>query len=237
MAAIDPTAPLSAKRPIDGNSTFTGSVLRIIRVPTDNMSDDEDSDDESIDMAELLNGASDSESDSEEGPSDASKSPKAKRMAQLKEAIAQAQEDDDMDVDADLSSKAKGKARAMDDDDEDDLDIDDSDIDGAEEFVLCTLDPTKVCFRMNRLRQNFVSGYCTSRQHFCGFVTTIPRSSRGATRRFTLLVQVMIAKVFCHLGHLGGNLLPSHVKTLSEPCCSRESVTEDLAFIIPTILL
>lgn len=158
MAAIDPTAAPSLKGQTNGASAFTGAVLKIIRVPADDDSeaDEDDEDEDSLNMADLLNGASgssDEESEDEDtkgAPSDPAKSPKAKRMAALKEALADAQKDDDnMDVDGELSAKAKGKgkAKAAELEDEDDSDMDDSDMEGAEEFVLCSLDPEKVSLR------------------------------------------------------------------------------------------
>lgn len=148
MAAIDPTAVPKSKGQVNGSSEFVGSVLKILRVDEDEYESDEDDDEESMDMAKLLDQASDDSSDDEEvngGPSDPSKSNKAKRKAALKEAIANAEEDDeDEDMDVDGTSPArKGKAKTTDDDSLD-SETEGTEIEGAEEFVICTLDPTKV---------------------------------------------------------------------------------------------
>lgn len=149
MAALNPF-----EKPIDNETSisapaFIGATLRIIRVPDDD-SDDEDDDEEDFSMAELLDGVSSEDDEDEDvngGPSDPEKSTKAKRMAMLKEALAQSGE---MELDSPkLSAKGKGKAKAVDveedDEDDEDDDEDEDDFEGPEEFVLCTLDPSKVC--------------------------------------------------------------------------------------------
>lgn len=152
MAALDPFEKIEE---VEGETPFKGATLRIIRIPSDD-SDDEESDDDEYDMADLLDGINSEEDDEEDtvgGPSDPAKSSKARKMKLLKEALAG---DDSMDVDVKASPKpspkAKGKGKAVeeevdeDEDDEDDDSEDDDEFDGPEEFVLCTLDPTKVSF-------------------------------------------------------------------------------------------
>ena len=162
MAAIDPSAePIYAGTA--GDDGPVRATLKLIRQPIG--SDDEDSEDESEDddyLDALLNG-DDSEDDEEEsssddeekngGPSDPSKSKKARRVAaveQLKKALAEDGSDEDMEMDGingingTLTKANKGKAKAT-DDDEDDSDEGDSDDVEIEEFVICTLDPTRVC--------------------------------------------------------------------------------------------
>lgn len=161
MAALDPFAKAEQNETTEGTD-FKGATLKIIRIPNDESDSEDEYDDE--DGMDLLEGLGDSDEDDDEdaeededlvgGPSDPSKSAKALKIAALKEALAEA-EDDDMEVDASpkLSAKAKGKAKALVDDeeelDEDEEDSDEDDVDeieGPEEFVLCTLDPSKVRF-------------------------------------------------------------------------------------------
>ncbi|KAJ4339273.1 peptidylprolyl isomerase fpr3 [Ascochyta clinopodiicola] len=153
MAAIDP----SAEPQIDEEHKVPRATLRIIRVPMD-LDDEDDEDDEDFDgedvesiIAKLRAGGvalpeedEDSEDDSEEeangGPSDKSKSKKAKEAA-LKKKIAQELAEDEMEIDA--VGKGKAKISAEEDSDEDDLDDEDEEEDEVEEFVLCTLDPER----------------------------------------------------------------------------------------------
>ncbi|MCJ1251644.1 peptidylprolyl isomerase fpr4 [Trapelia coarctata] len=158
MAAIDPSAEPEFAGMADGDGPVR-ATLKLIRQP---IGPDDDSEDESEDeayMDALLNG-DDSEDDDEEsssddedkhgGPSDPSKSKKARRQAaveQLKKALAEDDSDDDVEMDGTngingtLAKLDKGKAKATDDDeDSDDGDSEDLEI---EEFVICTLDPTK----------------------------------------------------------------------------------------------
>ena len=161
MAAIDPTISKEEYAQVNGAPAFTGATLRIIRVLDDEDSDEDSEDDEDFDMAQLLDDpSSEDESEDDEddeevngGPSDPSKSPKAKREAarqKFKEALAadgHAMEiDDDEDGGSKLTAKQKGKAKAI--DVEDIIDSEDDEVEhgqGAEEMVLCTLDLSKVC--------------------------------------------------------------------------------------------
>lgn len=161
MAAIDPSAPFEADVGTNGDIPAR-ATLKIIRQPP-GIDDEDDSEGESDeeDYLNALLGGADSEdeddddetSDEEEeevngGPSDPAKSKKARKNAaieQLKQALA---EEDDMEVDESsglngvLSKSDKGKAKATDDEDESDDSGEDLDL---EEFVICTLDATKVC--------------------------------------------------------------------------------------------
>ena len=152
MAAIDPTADP------EGDSSPPRATLKLIRRP---LSEDDDSDDDddldSEDMAALLNGhaggldteSSEDDSDDEEvngGPSDPSKTKKARKEAAAKaimEAIQDEAANDDMEVDGANGKKDKGKGKivgkeALMDDSEDE------DLPDVEKFVLCTLDPVQV---------------------------------------------------------------------------------------------
>ena len=152
MAALDPTVPAE----VNENSPSTATpraTLKIIRQPDGDEDDDEY-------MREIL-GDSDSDSEDEDededevngGPSDPTKSKKARKEAALKqlmESIDTADSDEEMEDGSNgvngLTADKKGKAKATDDDDEDedeDSEDDDEEIE-VEEFVLCTLDPEKV---------------------------------------------------------------------------------------------
>lgn len=156
MAAIDPSAEPEGEEGQPARAT-----LKIIRQAlTEDYSDDEDEEDFNIEELERMlgeQGDSDEDSDEEEangGPSDPAKS-KAARKAAAQKAIEQLiaeQDDDDMDVDekpngvnGKKSAKALGKRPATDDEDSDDEEIDSDDEEEYEEFVICTLDPEKVC--------------------------------------------------------------------------------------------
>lgn len=163
MAAIDPTAEPHLVEPT-GGSLIPRATLKIVRQPLALGDDDseegsdglqallsdgelDDDDDEGSDDDEEVNG----------GPSDPSKSKKARRAKEIAD-LRKAMEDDDhedvVDPDAQTpngvngisSEKGKGKAKATGEeldvaDDEDDEDEEGLDL---EEFVVCTLDPTKV---------------------------------------------------------------------------------------------
>jgi len=159
MAAIDPSAEPEGEEGAKARAT-----LKIIRQPLilDDSEDEEsdDDDDDDFDPAEmermLAEETSDDDDESEDdaasGPSDPTKT-KAARKAAAREAIKKLLEQDEMDVDEAKpngikSAKARGKMPASDeDDDEDNEDDSEDDMEGAEieEFVICTLDPEKVC--------------------------------------------------------------------------------------------
>ena len=163
MAAIDPNAHIDQDESGD-DAAPPRATLKIIRGPPESDDSDLDSDLDSDDASQiraLLRGAGDMEDDSEDedddgednaGPSDPSKSLKARKeqaAAELRKAL----EAEDIDMDDGLnvpngvngkpSAKARGKARATDVDSDDDEEDDSLDM---EEFVLCTLDPARVWF-------------------------------------------------------------------------------------------
>lgn len=162
MAAIDPSADPEGD---EDEISHPRATLKVMRIPLgeEDLSDEDSGSD--IDMDEMdakfgdiedIDGDGDSSEDEDlnGGPSDPAKSKKAKRAA----ALAKMLKGEDMDVDSDdedmpngvngiaKSKKAKGKMPAGEDEDEDDSDMT-SDAEGGEieEFVICTLDPNKVC--------------------------------------------------------------------------------------------
>lgn len=180
MAAIDPSADAEGD---EDEISHPRATLKLIRVPIGEELSDEDSGSD-IDMDEMdakfgdiedVDGE-DNSSDDEDvngGPSDPTKSKKAKREAVQKE-IEALLENEGMDVDDDSdedvpngingiakSNKAKGKMPAGEDGDEDDSDLD-SDEEGGEmdEYVICTLDPNRVC----RMAHAFV---CLTANEYC----------------------------------------------------------------------
>ena len=150
MAAIDPSAePEGAEEGKPSRAT-----LKVIRqsLLADESDEDEDSEEFDADeMERMLGPGSDSEDDEDKevngGPSDPSKTKKA-REAKAREEMKKSL-DDNMDVDVMVngtngvikSEKAMGKMPASDDD----ISGSDSDEgDEIEEFVVCTLDPHQV---------------------------------------------------------------------------------------------
>ena len=157
MAAIDPSAPAEVVQGPNGELP-PRATLTIIREPMDADEDDEeDSDDEEY-LKALLAGSDEDLSDEEGaekngGPSDPSKSEKARMLKAAAEIRAAAEEAEDMDVDVKngvngpkaKSDKGKGKGKATGKDaDKDAEEEDDDEETEIEEFVLCTLDPAKV---------------------------------------------------------------------------------------------
>lgn len=158
MAAIDPSAEAEGEEGAPQRAT-----LKVIRQPLDLDDYDSDEDDE-FDADEFearLADEDDDEDDSEDegmngGPSDPTKSKKARKEAAEAE-IRKMLMEEGMDLDEDegkpngvaKSAKAKGKQPASDEeedeDDDEDIDSDESDEGEVEEFVICTLDPSKVC--------------------------------------------------------------------------------------------
>ncbi|KAF2228011.1 hypothetical protein BDZ85DRAFT_210326 [Elsinoe ampelina] len=157
MAAIDPTAEPEESGTTPGAKPR--ATLKLIRQPL--LADDYDEEDSDFDADEmdrlLAEGDSEEESEDDEevngGPSDPSKSKKARKaaaVADLIKSLKDGAEDEEMDVDIPngVNGKAKGKGKAKiaateEDEDEED-DEEDSDDDSSfepEEFVLCTLDP------------------------------------------------------------------------------------------------
>ncbi|KAK4991428.1 peptidylprolyl isomerase fpr3 [Elasticomyces elasticus] len=144
MAAIDPSAipeREDAKEPLR-------ATLKLIRVNDEEIGDSDDEGDEDFDEDEIkaLIGDGDEESSSGEemngGPSDPAKTKKARQEAAAKKLNKQLEEDAmEMDLANGVngSSKGKGKGKVLSEDDED-SELDDEDV---EEFVICTLDPSK----------------------------------------------------------------------------------------------
>ena len=139
MAAIDPDQIPEFGDDMDASKP-PRATLKIIRAPgmeeSDDESDEDDEDDDSSDEEEV-NG----------GPSDPSKSKKLRAAAVMKE-LEDAMDDGDsdggdeeVDIKSAISKLLKGKAKATEDDEESDI----SDDLEAEETVICTLDPEKVC--------------------------------------------------------------------------------------------
>ncbi|SLM39952.1 fk506-binding protein [Lasallia pustulata] len=156
MAAIDPTAPPQHTGTANGDAP-PRATLKIIRQPPG--LDDED--DDSKDYLSALLGGADREDDEEDeesssddeekngGPSDPTKTKKARKEAaveQLKKALAESNDDDEMELElanGTSGANSKGKAKATDDNDDDEDDDEDDEEPELEEFVICTLDPTK----------------------------------------------------------------------------------------------
>jgi FK506-binding nuclear protein len=157
MAAIDPSA-----EPEGEEGVVPRATLKVIRQSLlDDEDDDSDFDQEQMErlLAEEYSDESDEDDDEEVngGPSDPSKSKKA-RLEAAKRDVRKMIEEDGMDVDEDdseddddvpngingitKSAKALGKLPASDEDEDEDSD-DMSDVE-VEEYVICTLDPSKV---------------------------------------------------------------------------------------------
>jgi FK506-binding nuclear protein len=156
MAAIDPTAEPQVDDSLpDGPPRAT---LKIIRVPFEADSDDEDFDEDDSDYDDVAAierrlGVADSDSDDSDDEANGGPGEKTKqaRTAALLEALKKKAAEDDSDLeDAGLTNgvngKAKkGKAKASDEEDsEDDSDSGDDEDLGVEEFVVCTLDSNQV---------------------------------------------------------------------------------------------
>lgn len=150
MAALDPTEAPEADE--EGNiPDKPRATLKLVRQRNPDL--DEELDDEYLEA--LMGGSDDDEDDSDDdeangGPSDPSKSRKAKAEAALQKLItaAQAEESDDEMVDAGSKRNGKpkkGKKPAVPSDDEED-ESDDEDSIELEEFVICTLDTERVSF-------------------------------------------------------------------------------------------
>jgi FK506-binding nuclear protein len=158
MAAIDPSAEPEYAGTVDADAPAR-ATLKLVRQPLGPGDDESEYDSEEEDQLKaLLNGDAsdeDEESSDEEangGPSDPSKSKRARREAaieSLKQALAGGEGDDgDMSVDdvdgapkAETKGKGKGKATDLDEEEDDEDDSEDLEI---EEFVICTLNPSTV---------------------------------------------------------------------------------------------
>lgn len=147
MAAIDPTAAAKSTDEANG-APIPLATLKVRRYPMDDDSEDDDDD-----LAELLDDEAEEDDEEESdgdtaGPSDLSKSRKGAASAKLRGALSNSEhEDGEMDIDGSngvngTSGRSnKGKAKILDLEEADD---DDENEEQYEEFVICTLDPTKV---------------------------------------------------------------------------------------------
>lgn len=158
MAAIDPTAPPEYSGTANGD-TPARATLKIIYDPSGPLDDDESSQgsEEKLYLKSLIHDEHEDESSSEEegkngGPSDPSKTKKARKQAaaeQMMKALAQNDSDNEMSIDGDTTANGvspklkKGKGKATEEVGES-SDEDEDDLDGLDELVLCTLDPSKV---------------------------------------------------------------------------------------------
>ncbi|KAL2023435.1 hypothetical protein VTK56DRAFT_2431 [Thermocarpiscus australiensis] len=149
MAAIDPTAEPET----DGQGNVPSvprSTLKIIKA---NVNDDEDDDY----LNQLLGGGDEDEDESEDddeevngGPSDPSRSKKARREAAIQKLLEATKEDSDDEMEdanekpngnKSNKGKDKGKGKASDEDDEEsDEEDDDAPAYDLDQFVVCTLD-------------------------------------------------------------------------------------------------
>ena len=164
MAAIDPTAPPEYSDTANGD-TPARATLKIIYDPSGPLDDDDDESSQgseeksylkSLRFDEYEDDSSSEEDGKNGGPSDPSKTKKARKQAaaeQMMKALAQKDSDNEMSVDGDINANGvipkskKGKGKATEEDEESN-DEDEDDLDGLEEFVLCTLDPSKVSWTL-----------------------------------------------------------------------------------------
>lgn len=181
MAAIDPSATPEHTGTANGD-TPVRATLKIIYDPSPSNADegsDVGSDDEEYLKALLRDDEDDededSSSDEEEkngGPSDPSKSKKARMQAaveQTMKALAENASDEDGEmsgtsgINGALSKAKKGKAKAT-DEDEESSDEEDEGFEQYEELVLCTLDPSKVrsCPSSSQFAYRFISELSTA---------------------------------------------------------------------------
>ena len=169
MAAIDPTEEIEEDSEVP---RLPRSTLKLIKQRVGDIDEDEDEDDEYL--RDLLLGADEDDEDSDEeesdeeangGPSDPSKSKKARRAAALKK-LMDATQDEDSDEEmeepkANGVKSGKGKEKAVDEDDDDeedseedsDDDSDDLPLDNLEQFVVCTLDTERVSSNLSIVLQ------------------------------------------------------------------------------------
>lgn len=158
MAALDPTEAPEADE--DGNiPAIPRATLKLVRHKYPDLDDE----DEYLQQLMANGGEDDDEEDSDidsddepnGGPSDPSKSKKAKAEAALKKLIEAAQDEEDSDEDMadDADGKTNGVSKAAkkgkepatsSDDDDESIDTEELDM---EEFVVCTLDTERVSDR------------------------------------------------------------------------------------------
>ncbi|TVY59182.1 FK506-binding protein 4 [Lachnellula cervina] len=167
MAAIDPSEPAEIEETPNG-TIRPRATLKIIRQSGPFEEDDsEDEDDEDDETLQALLAQSDSEDESDEdeeeangGPSDPTKSKKARKQAALQQLLESIKAGGDSDEEmedattngangtkADKKGKAKATGDEEDEEEEEGSDSSSDDEEGSEidvdEFVLCTLDPEK----------------------------------------------------------------------------------------------
>ena len=174
MAAIDPSTK-ARHADVTNDDQPSRATLKMVFDPSGGGTDDsEDSDDEDAYLKALQDGVEsdglsdeeDEDSEDEEqngGPSDPSKSTKARKEAAAQSILdaLEHQESDEENKDAmdtdqtpkvnglanSNASKGKGKAKVEDDEDEQDSESE-SAAERLEEVVICTLDTSKVCRRV-----------------------------------------------------------------------------------------
>ena len=168
MAALDPSAEAEGDE-----GAVPRATLKVIRQSLLADDDDDDSDDFDQDMMEQMLAEDYSDEDSEGssdgeqvngGPSDPAKTKKARKEAAKLDIQKLLEEEDGMEVDDESdedampngangtmkSKKALGKMPASDEDDDEDSEMDEE---FMEEYVICTLDPTKVCLYTVEIRK------------------------------------------------------------------------------------
>jgi len=161
MAALDPSMPPTS----EDADAVPRATLKLIREHIDlddeDDEDDEDEDEDDIEAIErrLAGALSDDDEDEDDdedkrgGPSDPARLRKAKKVAALKALLEgfadEDEEEDDEDEPNGVNGVKKNKGKAKISGDIEDIDMDELDDDEDiefEEFVVCTLDPTKVRF-------------------------------------------------------------------------------------------
>jgi len=178
MAAIDPTEEAHLE---EGSTAIAHprATLKIIRTTLeDDEDDDEDDDDENEEYMRALLAESDSDEESDDedeangGPSDPTKSKKARKQAALQQLMDSIKADDsesdeEMEDAGDGEKKAikKGKAPATGDEEDSEEESDDDEDIEVEEFVLCTLDPEKVSTFIPR-EKFFLTFLSTTNNHW-----------------------------------------------------------------------
>ena len=162
MAAVNPTAEPEADE--SGNlPAVPRSTLKIIKASGEHDSDDSDDEDA---LERLLAGADEDEEDSDEeepngGPSDPSKSKRARQAAAIKKLL-EATQDEESDAEMKDTSAAmngvknkKGKAKASaenEEESEEEESDEDDDLD-LENYVVCTLDTERVSITTHLARR------------------------------------------------------------------------------------
>lgn len=167
MAALDPTEKWEENQGVETGMKQRATLKMILIPGPDEDEEDDDDEDGNDPLADLLGDDDEDESEEEAngGPSDPDKSPKARKRDALMTALADGNKDD-MDVDGvngvngvvEKKPKGKGKTKAteLSDSASDESEGEESKILGAEEYVLCTLDPDQVCQPISRTKELIV---------------------------------------------------------------------------------